>query len=88
MLTEYNNQSDPSSFYSVQKNCPSTIPPIAEFACSIPITIDSTKVSGTSDLIDFPVLIDLTNVSLRTTANCGYVQSGNGYDIIFSIQER
>jgi hypothetical protein len=41
-------------------------------------------VSGTSDLVDFPVLISLTNTSLKTTGNCGYVQNSNGYDIIFS----
>jgi hypothetical protein len=81
--TEYNNQNSPSSFYSVVKNCPETVPAIAEFACSIPLTIDSSKVSGTSDLVDFPVLISLTNTSLKTTG-CGYVQYSNGYDIIFS----
>jgi len=82
--TSYNNQNDPSSFYSVEKNCPSTIPPIAEFTCSIPLTIDSSKVSGTSDLTNFPVLISLTNTSLRTTGSCGYVENSSGYDIIFS----
>jgi hypothetical protein len=82
--TEYNNQSNPSAFYSVEKNCPETVPQISEFACSIPITIDSSKVSGTTDLINFPVLISLTNNSLKSTANCGYVQNSNGYDIIFS----
>ncbi|MCG6945128.1 MAG: DUF2341 domain-containing protein, partial [Deltaproteobacteria bacterium] len=82
--TSYNNQNSPSSFYSIEKNCPGTIPPIAEFSCSIPITIDSTKVSGTSDLINFPVLISLTDIGLKTTANCGHVQNSNGYDIIFS----
>jgi hypothetical protein len=82
--TSYNNQNSPSTFYSVVNNCPDTTPPIAEFSCSIPLTIDSSKVSGTSDLTDFPVLITLTNTSLKNTANCGYVQNGNGYDIIFS----
>jgi hypothetical protein len=84
ILTNYNNQNSPSSFYTVVNNCPSTVPPIAEFSCSIPLTIDSSKVSGTSDLTDFPVLISLTNTSLKTTGNCGYVQNSNGYDIIFS----
>jgi len=82
--TEYNNQSNPATFYSVEKNCPETTPTISEFACNIPITIDSSKVSGTSDLINFPVLISLTDTALKTTANCGSVQSSNGYDIIFS----
>jgi hypothetical protein len=82
--TEFNNQNDPLAFRSVEKQCPDSAPPISEFSCSIPITIDSSKVSGTSDLVDFPVLISLTNISLKSTANCGYVQSTNGYDIIFS----
>jgi hypothetical protein len=83
--TEYNNQSDPSSFYSVVKNCPGSSPPsIAEYACSLPITIDSTRVSGSTDLTDFPVLIDLTNVSLKNTGSCGSVIYSNGNDIIFS----
>jgi hypothetical protein len=82
--TSFNNQNDPSSFYSWEKNCPSTVPPIAEFTCSIPLTIDSSKVSGSEDLDNFPVLISLTNTSLKTTGSCGYVQNSNGYDIIFS----
>jgi hypothetical protein len=82
--TSYNNQNSPSSFYRYEKNCPSTVPPISEFTCSIPLTIDSSKVSGTSDLINFPVLISLTDIGLKTSSNCGYVQNSNGYDIIFS----
>jgi hypothetical protein len=82
--TEYNNQSDPSSFYSVVKDCPDTTPSIGEFTCNIPITIDSSKVSGSSNLNNFPVLISLTNTALKTTANCGYVQDSDGNDIIFS----
>ena len=82
--TSYNNQNDPSSFYSFEKNCPSTAPPISEFSCSVPITINSAKVSGTSNLIDFPVLINLTDTGLKTAANCGHVQNSSGYDIIFS----
>ena len=82
--TEYNNQVNPSAFYSVEKNCPSTTPPISEFSCSVPITIDSSRVSGTGNLIDFPVLISVTDTGLKTAANCGHVQNSSGYDIIFS----
>lgn len=39
------------------------------------ITIDYTKVSGTANLIDFPVMISLTGV---TTVNA------NGYDVLFT----
>ncbi|NNC95168.1 MAG: DUF2341 domain-containing protein [Chitinophagales bacterium] len=39
---------------------------------------------GSTDLLDFPVLIDITNVALRNTANGGNMQNANGYDIMFT----
>jgi biopolymer transport protein ExbB len=49
------------------------------------ITIDNTKVMGSANLTDFPVLVKITsNNDLRTTGNGGKVQNANGYDIIFS----
>ena len=56
----------------------------SDFSASFDITIDHTKVSGVTDLTDFPVLIDITNASLRNTANGGSMQNMNGYDILFS----
>jgi sugar lactone lactonase YvrE len=47
------------------------------------ITIDNTKVAGSSSLTDFPVLISLTDIDLRSTSNSGNVHSSNGYDITF-----
>lgn len=47
------------------------------------ITIDYTKVAGSANLSDFPVLISGTYTYLKTVANGGYVQNGNGYDIVF-----
>ncbi len=47
------------------------------------ITINSSLVSGGSNLIDFPLLIDTTDLDLRTTANGGGVENANGYDISF-----
>ena len=47
------------------------------------ITIDNTKVSGSTSLTDFPILISLTDNDLRSTSNSGYVQNTNGYDITF-----
>ena len=82
--TEFNNQNDPGSFYVYEAQCPDSAPPISEFSCSIPITIDHDKVSGNSDLTNFPVLISLTNTSLKDTDNCGSVESPYGYDIIFT----
>jgi len=51
------------------------------------VTIDYTKVSGSSDLSNFPVLVDITNNSLRTTGNSGSVTNSNGYDIIFTAAD-
>lgn len=54
------------------------------------ITIDNTKVSGTGDLTDFPILIAGTydgtggEPDLRVTGSGGDVTSSSGYDIEFS----
>ncbi|OHB17326.1 MAG: hypothetical protein A2544_01575 [Candidatus Zambryskibacteria bacterium RIFOXYD2_FULL_43_10] len=48
------------------------------------ITINHTKVSGSSALVNFPILISLTNNDLKTIANGGKVANSNGYDIIFT----
>ncbi|MEJ2430880.1 MAG: DUF2341 domain-containing protein, partial [Deltaproteobacteria bacterium] len=84
LKTEFNNQNDPDSFFIYEPQCPDSAPSISEFSCSIPITIKHDKVSGNSDLTDFPVLIKLSNTSLKGSTNCGYVENPNGYDIIFS----
>lgn len=47
------------------------------------ITIDHTKVSGGSNLSNFPVLISMTDANLKTSSNGGNVQNSSGYDIIF-----
>ena len=47
------------------------------------ITIDNTKVGGSSSLTNFPILVSLTDLDLRTTANGGKVESVNGFDIVF-----
>jgi hypothetical protein len=49
------------------------------------ITFDPTKVSGPVDLINFPVLINITSDNdLRTLANAGHVENANGFDIVFT----
>jgi len=53
------------------------------FSYSRDITIDTSNVSGNSDLIDFPFLFSATNNDLRTVANGGHVENANGYDIAF-----
>ncbi len=52
------------------------------------ITFDPTKVSGTSDLTNFPALISITSDNdLRTVANSGHVESANGFDIVFTAAD-
>jgi len=57
------------------------------------ITIDNTKVSGSSNLTDHPVLISGTyagsgsDPDLRTTGNGGDVTSSSGFDVEFSSDE-
>ncbi|MHA2304865.1 MAG: DUF2341 domain-containing protein, partial [Candidatus Hodarchaeales archaeon] len=83
ILTEYNNQYDPSTFYSIDtKENYADIPewhyPGLNYIYRKKITIDSTKVSGSS-LSNFPVLIDLEDIDLHDPHN---VQP-DGDDILF-----
>jgi hypothetical protein len=81
LKTEYNNQSDPASFYSMsQDTCGGTYG--FNFQYCKKITVDHTQVD--SDLTDFPLLINLDNDDdLKTVANGGRVQHSQGYDIVF-----
>jgi hypothetical protein len=78
--TSYNNQNNPSSFYSVgASSCF-----LSGFSCNRRITIDSAKVAGSSDLTNFPFLLRIQNdCNLKTAANGGGVQNSSGWDIIF-----
>ena len=51
------------------------------------ITIDNSKVSGTADHSNFPVLISHTDADLKTTSNGGEVTNTNGYDIVFTAAD-
>ncbi len=51
------------------------------------ITLDNTQVSGGVDLIDFPVLIDITENSLRTIPGLGIVESSGGDDFRFTSSD-
>lgn len=46
--------------------------------------VNSSQVSGTSDLSNFPVLVSFALNDLRTTGNGGFVQDGQGDDITFT----
>lgn len=48
------------------------------------ILIDPGQVSGTVDLTNFVLLVDVTDPNLRSTSNGGNVENNNGYDIIFT----
>lgn len=48
------------------------------------ITLDHTKVSGTSTISNFPVLISLTDTNLKATSSGGYVGKADGGDILFT----
>ncbi|MFX1485078.1 MAG: LamG-like jellyroll fold domain-containing protein, partial [Promethearchaeota archaeon] len=76
IVTEYDNQFNPNSFYSIGVEI--SAQPI-EFDYKKDIVIDHAKV--TADLIDFPLFIDIFDSDLRTK-----VQS-DGDDIIFKIGE-
>lgn len=49
--------------------------------------IQASLVSGTTSLIDFPVLISLTHNDLRTTSNGGGVENPSGFDIVFTAAD-
>jgi hypothetical protein len=78
--TEYNNQNDPASFYTIGSEAS-----IYHFNYSRSITIDHTKVGtvNNTDQTNFPVLVSLNNAALKDVAHGGKVQSANGYDIYF-----
>src|SRR5512143_2829088 len=54
---------------------------LGTFTRHLTITVGAGVVGG--PLANFPVLVDVTNVDLRTTGNGGSVQSAAGYDIVF-----
>src|SRR3989344_1324218 len=75
LATEYNNQSSPSTFYTMGT-------PIPVYSYNRAITIDYTKVSTTNHT-DFPVLISGTYSYLATVANGGKVTDAQGDDVAF-----
>jgi len=48
------------------------------------ITIDNTKVSGTANLTNFPILINRTDIEWKDTVNGGKVGQPDGGDILFT----
>jgi hypothetical protein len=60
-------------------------PPNYNFAKQL--IVNSGQVSGATDLSNFVILVSLTDNDLRTTSNGGNVESSNGYDIIFTLDD-
>ncbi|MFX0185834.1 MAG: DUF2341 domain-containing protein, partial [Candidatus Hodarchaeota archaeon] len=80
--TEYNNQKDPSTFYSISTKENYEIDdewalPALKYRKNV--TILATQVSGSGNLVDFPVLVNLYDIDLH---NSEKVQA-DGDDIIF-----
>jgi len=78
IATEYSNQFNPNNFYSVGSAKQVYIPTIFDFEYFKEIIIDHTKVSGTSNLIDFPILISFFDSDLHDKVQ------PNGNDIAFN----
>ncbi|MHA2393803.1 MAG: DUF2341 domain-containing protein [Promethearchaeota archaeon] len=76
--TEYNNQNDPDNFISVSYANKVYVPNIFDFKYFKEITFDHTKVSGTSNLINFPVLISIFDTDLHNETQL------DGDDIAFN----
>jgi hypothetical protein len=70
--TEYNNIKNTSSFYTISTEEINNI----SWMYRRPITISASEVMG--DLVDFPVLIDITHPDLKDKARA------DGYDILFT----
>ena len=51
------------------------------------ITVDNAMVSGSSNLTNFPMLVSLTDVDLRDTANNGKLGQSDGGDIVFTSSD-
>ncbi|MEM9325577.1 MAG: DUF2341 domain-containing protein [Bacteroidota bacterium] len=49
------------------------------------LTIPAANVSGSGNLIDFPLLIDIASDSIRSEANGGHVYNDNGYEFRFTM---
>jgi hypothetical protein len=52
-----------------------------------PITIHHAGVSGASNLVNFPVLVSVTDPNLMSVANGGNVAQSNGNDILFTASD-
>ncbi len=89
IATEYRNQSLPGTFFTsgVQESFGSGggsgwYNP--SWSNRKAITIDHTKISGASNLTNFPMLFSVSDANLKTVANGGSVGKSDGTDILFT----
>ncbi|MFX1454242.1 MAG: DUF2341 domain-containing protein [Promethearchaeota archaeon] len=78
IATEYSNLYDPDNFISVSNGSNVYVPNIYDFTYFKEITIDHIKVSGTSDLINFPALVSIFDKDLHDKVQ------PDGDDIMFN----
>ncbi|MHA2101693.1 MAG: DUF2341 domain-containing protein, partial [Candidatus Kariarchaeaceae archaeon] len=80
IITEYNNQLDPTNFYSISYEENQSSWYQSDFMFRKTITIDNSQVDTASDLINFPVMIELFDKDLKLKTQF------DGDDIIFTDQ--
>ena len=51
------------------------------------LLIQSSQVVGGLDFINFPILVDITDPNLRSTANGGVIENANGFDVLFTLAD-
>jgi len=51
------------------------------------LSVDNTQVSGSTALVDFPVLVKVGHNDLRSTSNGGEMQNPSGFDIAFTASD-
>ena len=74
---------DGSGYTSTSSNA-TIVLPIITFGYKYSMDITLSPASGTSDLTDFPALINITSSLLKTTGNGGHTSNSSGFDIIFT----
>ena len=86
LLTEYNNESSTSTFYTIGSLTMQSGGGwySSDWGYRKKITIDADQVSGSSDLSGFPVLISDTSADWKSTGNGGHVGQTDGGDLVFT----
>ncbi len=87
IATEYTNQNDPTSFYSVGDQQINADWFDNNWIYRKQITIEESEVSGTSNHTDFPILVNFTDVDFKDTINSGHVGRADGGDILFTSDD-